>query len=105
MNNLIKIATKSELSPGKGKICDASGTEIALFNVGGQFHAIDNMCPHRGGSLGEGELRQTQVECPWHGWIFDVSTGESVTHPDVCQKKYDVKIENNDIFIQLTTEN
>src|SRR5207245_179427 len=58
----------------------AEGLSIALFNVEGSFYAIDNTCTHRGGPLGEGELKGDTVACPWHGAHFNVKTG-AVTVP------------------------
>jgi nitrite reductase/ring-hydroxylating ferredoxin subunit len=52
--------------------------EVAVFNVGGEFYAIDNSCPHRGGPLGEGELEDCIVTCPWHEFRFDVRTGKCI---------------------------
>jgi nitrite reductase (NADH) small subunit len=69
-----------------------NGQEIALFCLEGQFYAIDNICPHEGGPLGNGELEGAVVTCPWHGWQFDIKTGkgnnsygEDVTHYQIDQ--------------------
>ena len=55
----------------------------ALFNVDGGFYAINDVCGHRGGPLGEGELDGKTVICPWHGWRWDVTTGANVNNPAV----------------------
>jgi len=62
-----KIAETKDLPPGSGTIVEAGGRTLALFNVDGTFYAIDNTCLHRGGPLGEGDLDDTIVTCPWHG--------------------------------------
>jgi nitrite reductase/ring-hydroxylating ferredoxin subunit len=85
MPKTVKVAQTSELLPGSGKVVEADGRSIAVFNVDRTFYAIDNTCTHRGGPLGEGELNGESVTCPWHGANFNVKTG-AVTRPpgQVC---------------------
>jgi nitrite reductase (NADH) small subunit/3-phenylpropionate/trans-cinnamate dioxygenase ferredoxin subunit len=99
MSSLNKIATTAELQPGAGKKVEINGKEIAVFNIGGHFYAIDDMCPHRGGSLSEGSCEEKVVACPWHGWQYDVTTGSCLTNPSVQQQTYEVKVQGNDLFI------
>ena len=75
MSKLSKIAETKDVAPGSGKVVEAEGHSIALFNVGGTFYAIDNACSHRGGPLGEGALTGEVVTCPWHRAQFNVETG------------------------------
>ena len=96
----MKVAEVSDLNPGEGKTVFADGIAIALFNVEGKFYAIDNTCKHKGGPLGEGFLDGNIVSCPLHGWMYDVTTGQGMTMP-VQQKKYNVKIEGQDIFLEI----
>src|SRR5262249_61882334 len=81
MSRLVKVAETKEVAPGTGKVVDAEGRRIALFNVAGTFHAIDNTCTHRGGPLGEGGLAGEGVTCPWHGARFSVKTGDVLAPP------------------------
>ena len=74
----IKVAQKSEVKEGQGKLVGINGKELALFNIKGEFFAIDNTCPHRGGPLAEGWLEENTVTCPLHGWQFDVKTGQNI---------------------------
>jgi nitrite reductase (NADH) small subunit len=67
MPKKVKVAKTGDLSPGQGKVFQAEGQTIALFNVDGSFYAIDNTCTHAGGPLGEGGLVGDEVTCPWHG--------------------------------------
>lgn len=83
MAERIRIASRHEISPGTGKVVVAGARVLALFNVEGGFHATDNSCPHRGGPLGEGTLDGAVVTCPWHGWQFDVRSGESPLKPNL----------------------
>ena len=102
MPKMIKVAQTSELSAGTGKVVQADGRNIALFNVEGTFYAIDNTCTHRGGPLGEGALNGESVTCPWHGANFNVKTGV-VTRPPAPSgvRSFPVKIEGNDVLVEI----
>ena len=101
MANYVKVAKKSEIDAGTGKVVDVSGTPVALFNVDGAFYAIHNTCLHRQGSLGEGELSGNRVACPRHGWQFDVTTGQNDLNPDMKVQTYLVQIEGDDIGVAV----
>jgi len=101
MPNFVKAANASDLKAGENKVVNVNGTEIALFNVEGQFYAITNTCPHRGGPLGEGSLEGDVVTCPWHGWRFNVKTGISPVMPAMKVEQYEVKVEGNEVFVLL----
>ena len=72
-----QVAQVADLGDGQGKVVDVAGRSLAVFNVGGRFYAIDNLCPHRGGPLGEGDVEGAIVVCPWHGWRWDVTSGRN----------------------------
>ncbi|MCS6897589.1 MAG: Rieske 2Fe-2S domain-containing protein [Nitrospira sp.] len=80
-SDFVTVARTGDIPPGTGRIVDVHGVWIALFNVEGTFYAIDNTCPHAGGPLGEGRLDGTVVECPWHGWRFNVVSGKREGNP------------------------
>jgi len=101
MANFVKVAEIGDIPPGTGKCVEVNGKEIAVFNVGGSFHAIDNTCIHRGGPLAEGELDGATVTCPWHGWQYDVTTGRNVTDDSTGVDRYEVKVEGGGILIDL----
>ena len=102
MSDFIKIATVDELAPGQAKLVEVDGNEIALFNVGGQFHAIDNSCTHVGGPLCEGELSGSEVTCPWHGATFDVTTGRVLGPPAMeAVNRYNLRIADGAIEIEV----
>lgn len=77
MPRFIKVIETDQLKPGEVMVVTVSGRDICLANCGGEFYALDNKCPHRGGQLGDGQLAGTDVICPLHGWDFDVRTGIS----------------------------
>lgn len=99
MPAFVKVAQVSEIPPGKVKEVEVAGKKIALANVDGAFYAIDNVCLHRGGPLAEGYLEGELLECPWHGWQWNVETGECSFNPAVKVPIYEIKIEGEDILI------
>ena len=102
MADYVKVATTNEIEPGKVRLFDVKGKAIALFNVDGQFFAVDNACTHRGGPLAEGEISGHEVTCPWHGARFDVRTGEVAGPP--AQKgvaRYGVRVTGTDVEIEV----
>lgn len=100
MPSFVKACAVADIAPGTGKTITVGGKELALFNVAGTFHAVDNECPHRGGPLGEGELEGCVVTCPWHAWQFDLSSGESVTD-DSKVAVHPVKVEGGDVLVEV----
>ncbi len=98
MPNFVKVAATSDLKPGENKVVNVNGSDVALFNIEGQFFAMSNTCIHRGGPLGEGTLEGDVVTCPWHGWQFNVKTGENTLMPNKVQT-YEVKVEGNDVMV------
>ena len=95
----VTVAKKSEVLSGQGKAINVNGKDIALFNVNGEFFALDNTCLHQGGPLGEGELMDHTVTCPWHGWQYDVSTGKNTVGSAVATFK--TKVEAGAVMIEV----
>jgi nitrite reductase/ring-hydroxylating ferredoxin subunit len=88
------LTPPSEIPPGAGvRVELPNGEEIAVFNIDGEYYAIDNFCPHQGAPLSEGFICGHVVECALHGWQFDVRTGECLTVPERL-KTYKVHYEN-----------
>ena len=101
MANFVEAAKVDEIKPGHGKQVEVNGKPIALFNVDGKFFAIANTCPHQGGPLGEGQLADKVVTCPWHGWKFNVETGVSAVVASVKVPKYEVKVEDGKVMVAV----
>jgi nitrite reductase (NADH) small subunit len=97
----ITVADVSELSPGACKTVEAQGKLIAIFNVAGTIYALENECLHQGGPLGEGDLDGEVVTCPWHGWQYNVCTGELCSDSATRVTAYPVKVEGSEIKIAL----
>lgn len=95
------VARVDEVAPGTGKVVELEDRVLAVFNVGGDFYVIDNTCLHRGGPLGEGFLDGKMVTCPWHGWEYDVSTGENSLNPSLKVNTYRTAGRDGEIKIEL----
>lgn len=101
MGQRVKVATRAEIPAGSGKVVEAEGRTIAVFNCEGTFYAIDNTCKHRGGPLGEGSLSGTTVTCPWHGWEYDVTNGTCALDSSIAVQSFPVKVEGDDILVSV----
>jgi nitrite reductase (NADH) small subunit len=74
---------------------------VALFNVEGKFYALDGICPHQGGPLGKGFLDGCIVTCPWHGFQFDVTTGQHQTSKSLVHPSFPVKVEDGGVWVEV----
>ena len=102
MSDFVTVAHTRDIAPGQSRLVTVNGRMVGLFNVGGIFHAIDNICLHRGGPLAEGGLGGTVVTCPWHGWQYDVTTGHLVQDPSVGLTKHEARIVGDDVQVRLS---
>jgi nitrite reductase (NADH) small subunit len=98
---LLRVAKAVEIPAGTIREFQVEGKAIALANVGGKFHAINNTCLHRGGPLGQGVLEGNVLTCPWHGWEYDVTTGKVVRNPAVGVDCYPLEVRGEDIFVEM----
>ena len=90
-----------DLRPGACiRLALPDGNEVAVFNVDGEYYAIDNFCPHKGAALSEGGLCGHVVECGWHGWQFDVRSGECLTVPERI-RTYSVRVEEGLVKVEI----
>jgi nitrite reductase (NADH) small subunit len=97
-----RVMSVSELPPdGEAREVACGERLICIANSGGAISAMDNVCPHRGGPLGQGIIEEGKLICPWHAWAFDAKTGVAVHTPDVKVDVYDVKIEGDDVLVKL----
>ena len=104
------VARVGEIGPGERRIVEAEGRSIGVFNVGGDFYALRNSCPHQAAPLCLGAIKGMTMpskpgeyvwardgeilRCPWHGWEFDIMTGRSIFNPHRMRvKAYDVTVE------------
>jgi len=101
MSNKHRITAADELNPGECMETVVDGRILAVYNVDGQFHALDGICPHAGGPLGKGTLQGRTVTCPWHGWQFDVETGQHCLNAEIEQKRYEVAVVGGDLVVDF----
>ena len=96
------VAKATDVAPGQIREIRLQGMTIAVANVGGQFHAINNTCLHRGGPLGQGSLQGNVVTCPWHGWSFDVTSGEITDNQTAGVACYGVELRGEDVYVDIS---
>ncbi len=101
MARLIKAAEVNDLTPGQGKLVQVGGLDIALFNVNGTYYAMGAVCPHEDGPLHEGVVDGETIICPWHGYDFNVKTGECSLDSELRVTTFVVTSEGNDLFIEV----
>ena len=101
MADFVRIGSRSEM-PGKDEAREftAGGRIICVANVAGHLSAMDNVCAHRGGPLGQGLISGGKLICPWHGWEFDCRSGRSLSD-DLEVESFPVIVENGNIFIEV----
>jgi nitrite reductase (NADH) small subunit len=97
----LKVAGPDEIEDGGSKILSVEGRSIAVFRIKDQYFAITNQCLHRGGPLGEGEVKNYEVTCPWHGWRFNLSDGSFALIPTLKVRTYVVTESADGVFIEL----
>jgi nitrite reductase/ring-hydroxylating ferredoxin subunit len=99
---LVTVGRVEELPEGRGATIELhEGKELALYNVGGHFYAVENFCPHRGAPLADGQLDGHAVECDWHGWRFDLRSGACLNRTAEPVETYEVVIEDGLIKIRV----
>ena len=102
MTEFQPVGRVDEFARGRGRMVTVNGRHVALFRLGDEFFALDNMCLHRGGPLCDGEIENDVVTCPWHFWSYDIRTGTQVQDPRVGVSKHEVRIEGEVISVRLT---
>lgn len=102
MREFQPVGRIGEFTSGQGKMVTVDGRHVALFRLGEEFYAIDNLCLHKAGPLCEGFIENDVVTCPWHGWSYEIKTGTLVQDPRVGVSKHDVRVEGDVISVRLT---
>jgi len=111
------VARAVEVAPGHCKIVNVNGREIGVFNLNGEYFALANRCPHEGGPLCQGHIiplvqsdgpghyrlarHQEFLRCPWHGWEFEIRTGQSWCDPKSTRaRQFQVKVESGETLVK-----
>ncbi|HEY8313391.1 MAG TPA: Rieske 2Fe-2S domain-containing protein [Candidatus Baltobacteraceae bacterium] len=95
----VRLPHAERIPPGSSRAYPVAGREIALFNVAGEFYALENSCPHQGAPIVDGWLDGPLVTCPWHAWCFDVRTGKMTLGEFATIERYEVRRENGAIYV------
>jgi nitrite reductase (NADH) small subunit len=101
MAEFVTVARVEDVPPGSVKTVRAGGEEIALAHVDGGFHATQATCIHLQGPLGEGRLEGPVLTCPWHGWQYDVRTGENEFDLAIRLRTYPVRVEDGEVKVAV----
>lgn len=102
MSEFVTVAKVGAIPDGQGSTFAVDGRLVAVFNVGGEYHAIDDLCPHMGASLGGGDVQGETVTCPWHAWRFKVSDGTWCDNPKLKVDAFEVRVVGDEIQVRLS---
>src|ERR1700751_5719331 len=102
MSPLVQLASEADLpKKNEAKEFPCGDKVICVANVNGTISAMDNVCLHRGGPLGQGVIEGDKLVCPWHGWQWDVKTGEAGHNPGAKVAVYPIKVESGEVMVEL----
>ena len=102
MSASVRVCSKADLPPaGEAREVVAGERAFCIANSNGIFTAVDNVCPHRQGPLGQGIVEHGKVVCPWHGWAFDLKTGISTHSEASAVAIYPLEINGEDVLIVI----
>jgi nitrite reductase (NADH) small subunit/3-phenylpropionate/trans-cinnamate dioxygenase ferredoxin subunit len=105
MSEFVTIARVGDIPDQEGRAFKVNKVTVAVFNDGGTYRAIDDMCPHAGASLASGFFENDIVTCPWHAWQFKVSDGSFCGHPRLKSDVYAVRVMGDEIQVSTTPVN
>lgn len=100
-DGFVRAVGVGDVDEGDATTVVVNGRELAIVNDGGEFRAVDALCPHQEGPLGEGFVQAGCVVCPWHHWEFDLKTGEYLDDPTISVRTYETRVEGDDVFVKV----
>lgn len=118
MGEKILVGPAADIAPGGAVIVDAAKRSVGVFNIDGAFYALLNVCPHKGAALCEGpvcgaspftdkagdfayDAAAPVVRCAWHGWEFDIRTGEATAQPGLRARRFETSVEDGQVYVHL----
>ena len=101
MDSYVRVCRLDDVPPGAGRAFQVGQARVAIFRVAGRVFAIDDVCPHMGGSLSGGLVHRGEVVCPMHGWPFELASGRCPEAPEVTIATYATQVRDGDVFIDL----
>jgi nitrite reductase/ring-hydroxylating ferredoxin subunit len=97
--SFVNVAAAADLGPGSSLAVVVDGRDVAVWNVGGTYYALENYCPHQGAPLVDGWVEGTTVTCTWHAWCFNLTDGSMTLGAFAKADAYDVKVEDGRILV------
>ena len=101
MSEFVTVAKVGSIPEGRGEAFPIRNRTVAVFNVQGEYFAIDDFCPHMGASLAAGEVHEGAVSCPWHAWRFSVCDGTWCDNPRLKVDAFEVRVVNDEIQVRV----
>ena len=101
MTDFATVAKVGAIAEGEGETFTIGETMVAVFLAGGDYYAIDDLCPHMGASLGAGAVEDDAVTCPWHAWRFSIRDGSWLDSPRVKINSYEVRVDDDEIQVKV----
>ncbi len=99
MAELIRIGSEKDL-PREGEVCEMADGRLCVVRLGGQITVMDGVCPHDEGPLGQGMVENGRVVCPYHGWAFDVKTGEALHNPGARVRIFESVVRAGELLVR-----
>ena len=99
LSQFVRVGDVAEVPPGTAKAFPLGMFEVAVFNIAGEFHALENTCPHQGGPIADGWLEGPIITCPWHAWCFDVRSGKMMLGDFARITRFAVKLQDGGIYV------
>lgn len=100
--NWTRVTRTENIPPQEGRSVAIGGVELAIFNLGDRFAAIENQCPHKGGPLCDGIVSGNEVVCPLHGWRFDLNTGLAVRASlPACVTTFPTRVDDGVVLVDV----
>jgi nitrite reductase (NADH) small subunit len=103
MPKRVRIGSLEDFPEGSAREVIVDNRVLAVYCVQGTVYVLDGLCPHQGGPLGQGRLQGFVVTCPWHGWQYDVRTGQHQSIRPLVHRTFPVTVEGSDVFVDLDT--
>jgi len=100
MSEYESVGSVDDFEENVGKAVPVDGRMVAVFRQGGQWYAIDDLCPHMGASLAEGHVEEQTVTCPWHAWRFCIQDGTWEDNPRTKVDCFDIKVEDGQVWVR-----
>jgi nitrite reductase/ring-hydroxylating ferredoxin subunit len=102
VSGAVRVARLEDLPVGQTKLVEVNGARVVLVRVGDAVYACSDVCAHQGGPLSDGRLYGSRLACPWHGWHFDVRTGECVLPGRGARvPNYPVRVEAGEVWVEV----